>query len=274
MLATLIIIFREIIEAGLVVGIVLAATLGVPRRSIWVGYGIIGGVLGACVVALFAGAINKAMEGFGQELFNVGILTLAVCMLTWHNVWMARHGREMASELKAVGVDVAAGRRSLMALAIVVGIAVLREGSEIVLFLYGIVIASNESTFTMIMGGVIGMLLGIAVSAVTYLGILRIPNRHLFKATSWMLALLSAGMAAQAIAFLEQAQIITFFTEKVWNTSWLISGGSIAGKALHTLVGYNDKPSLMQVLVYIATLAITFTLMRIFGPSTQPKTKH
>ena len=273
MLATLIIVFREIMEAGLVVGIVLAATVGVPRRSIWVGYGVTGGVLGACMVALFASAINKAMEGFGQELFNTCILILAVCMLTIHNVWMARHGREIAAQLKIVGADIVAGRRSLMALAVVVGIAVLREGSEIVLFLYGVVLASNESTLSMITGGVFGLFLGVGVSAVTYFGILRIPNKHLFKATSWMLALLSAGMAAQAIAFLQQAQVITHLTQTVWNTSWLISGGSIVGKALHTLVGYNDKPSLIQVFVYVTTLVITFTLMRFFGHApgkTQP----
>ena len=138
MLATLVIVFREVIEAGLIVGIVLAATQGVSRRGLWVGYGIVGGVLGACLVAAFAGELASLFEGSGQEIFNATILLLAVCMLTWHNVWMAGHGREMAREMKTVGAEVSAGQRSLAALAIVVGVAVLREGSEVVLFLYGI----------------------------------------------------------------------------------------------------------------------------------------
>ena len=59
-------------------------------------------------------------------------------MLTWHNAWMAGHGRELAREVRAVGTAVAEGDRPLTALAVVVGVAVLREGSEVVLFLYGI----------------------------------------------------------------------------------------------------------------------------------------
>lgn len=265
MLATLIIVFREIMEAGLVVGIVLAATYGVHRRTRFVSAGILGGVLGAGIVAIFAREINTALSGFGQEFFNVGVLTLAVLMLTWHNVWMSRHGREIAMEMKTVGEDVKKGQRSLMALAIVVGIACLREGSEIVLFLYGIVISANESALAMILGGIVGLIAGTALTALTYLGLLRIPSRHLFKVTSLMLALLAAGMAAQAINFLEQAQVITFMTGTLWNTSWLISNGSWLGKALHTLIGYNDKPSEIQMLIYALTLATIFTLMRFFG---------
>jgi len=96
MLATLLIVFREVIEAGLIVGIVLAATQGVPRRGLWVTYGVIAGFLGACLVAAFAGEIGSLFAGSGQEIFDASILLLAVCMLTWHNVWMAGHGRQMA----------------------------------------------------------------------------------------------------------------------------------------------------------------------------------
>ncbi|MGH8755277.1 MAG: FTR1 family protein, partial [Burkholderiales bacterium] len=149
MIAALIIVFREVIEAGLVVGIVLAATRGVPSRGLWIGYGISGGVAGACVVAAFAGAIANAFAGSGQELFNAVILLVAVVMLAWHNVWMARHGRAIAAAVKAVGKAVAAGSRTMAALAIVVGIAVLREGSEVVLFIYGIAVSSNETVTAM-----------------------------------------------------------------------------------------------------------------------------
>jgi high-affinity iron transporter len=265
MLATLIIVFREIMEAGLVVGIVLAATKSVHQRGLWVGYGICAGIIGACIVALFARSINSALSGFGQEFFNVAVLSIAVCTLTWHNVWMARHGRELAAQMRTVGEAVTKGEQPLMALAIVVGIAVLREGSEIVLFLYGIVISGNESAAAMMLGGLFGVIAGVGVSALTYLGLLRIPSRHLFRVTSALLALLAAGMAAQATSFLEQAQVINFMNQIVWNTSWLISIGSIPGKALHTMIGYNDRPSLIQLVVYVATLCITFALMRFFG---------
>jgi high-affinity iron transporter len=265
MLATLLIVFREVIEAGLIVGIVLAATRGISGRGLWVSYGIFGGIVGACLVALFARSINAAMEGFGQEWFNVGVLSLAVIMLAWHNVWMARHGREIALHMKGVGEAVAQGRRSLTALSIVVAVAVLREGSEIVLFLYGIALSGSESLLMMGLGGAIGLALGGALGALTYLGLLKIPNRHLFAVTGWMLALLAAGMAAQAVVFLEQAGVVTSFSNIVWDTSAFIADGSIAGKTLHTLIGYTAQPTLMQLIVYVTTLAVIFTLMRLFG---------
>src|SRR6185503_312699 len=122
MLSALLIVFREIIEAGLIVGIVLAATKGVPRRSNFVALGVGAGVAGACLVAAFAGELGSLFQGSGQELFNASILLLAVAMLTWHNVWMASHGRQMARELKAAGAEVSSGKRTLAALAIVVGV--------------------------------------------------------------------------------------------------------------------------------------------------------
>ncbi len=157
MLASLIIVFREIIEAGLIVGIVLAATKGVPRRGWWVGWGVIGGAAGALLVAAFAGQLASLFAGSGQELFNAAILALAVAMLTWHNAWMASHGRALSREMRAIGADVAAGRRPLAALAIVCGVAVLREGSEIVLFLYGIAASGGTSTLAMLAGGALGL---------------------------------------------------------------------------------------------------------------------
>src|SRR4051812_7868942 len=138
MLAALIIVFREVFEAGLIVGIVLAVTRSVPGRNRWIAGGVLAGVLAACVVAIFAGTLSRLFAGMGQELFNAAILCVAVVMLTWHNVWMARHGREMAGEMRAVGQAVAEGKKSLAALAVVVGVAVLREGSEVALFLYGV----------------------------------------------------------------------------------------------------------------------------------------
>ena len=103
MLGALIIVFREVIEAGLIVGIVMAATRGVPDRSRWIMIGIGAGVLGAAIVAMFAGVISEAFQGAGQELFNASVLGVAVIMLMWHNAWMARHGREIAAEMRRVG---------------------------------------------------------------------------------------------------------------------------------------------------------------------------
>ena len=270
MLATLIIVFREVIEAGLVIGIVLAATRGVPRRSLWVGGGVVAGIAAACMVAASADAIANMMAGTGQELLNASALAIAVLMLTGHNVWMAREGRHMAQEMQSLGSAVATGQRSLTALAVVVAVAVLREGSEIVLFLYGIALSAGSTANSMFLGGAIGLALGAVVSATMYFGLMRIPTRHLFAVTSWLIALLAAGMASQAIVFLQQAGLVTVLSHVVWDTSGTLSDGSLAGKALHTLVGYSDRPTGIQLVVYAATLTSIFTLMRLFGRPPQP----
>jgi high-affinity iron transporter len=274
MLAALVIVFREVFEAGLVVGIVMAVTAGVAGRAYWIACGVIAGVLGACVVALFTGGLSELFGGNGQEVFNASILGFAVLMLTWHNVWMARHGRELVAELRAAGEAVVAGSKSLLALAIVVAIAVLREGSEVVLFLYGVAAAQGGASWAMVAGGVVGLVLGASVCLLTYLGLITIPTRCLFSITSALIALLAAGMAAQAIAFLEQANIVTSLDQTVWDTSWILSDSSFLGRALHTLIGYVDQPTAMQVVVYAMTLFIIVLLMRLFAspPARHPRT--
>ncbi|MCP3462071.1 MULTISPECIES: FTR1 family protein [unclassified Bradyrhizobium] len=265
MLAALIIVFREVFEAGLIIGIVLAVTRSVKRRNRWIAGGVLAGVLGACVVAAFAGALSQLFEGMGQELFNAAILGVAVVMLTWHNVWMARHGKEMAGELRAVGQAVAEGSKSLLALAVVVGVAVLREGSEVALFLYGVAASDGGSAMSLLVGGLLGLVLGGAVCLFTYFGLLRIPPRALFTTTTVLITLLAAGMAAQAVSFLERANWLTALDTVVWDTSWLLSEDSILGRTLHTLIGYTDQPTGMQLVIYAAVVLVTIALMRLVG---------
>jgi high-affinity iron transporter len=264
-LAALIIVFREVFEAGLIIGIVLAVTGTVPHRNRWIGGGVLAGALAACIVAAFAGALSQLFAGMGQELFNAAILGLAVIMLTWHNVWMARHGREMAGEIRAVGQAVADGTKSLLALAVVVGVAVLREGSEVALFLYGVAASDGGSALSLAIGGVIGLALGGAVCLLTYFGLMRIPPRALFATTTVLITLLAAGMAAQAVAFLERANWLNALDTVVWDSSWLLSDKSIGGRTMHTLIGYTDQPTGMQLLVYVAVLIVTIMLMRLIG---------
>jgi high-affinity iron transporter len=275
-LPSLLIVFREVFEAGLVIGIVMAVTSSVPGRGLWVAGGVAAGVLGACIVALFTGGLSELFGGSGQELFNAGILGFAVVMLGWHNIWMARHGREIASEMRAAGEAVATGAKSLAALAVVVMIAVLREGSEVVLFLYGVAAAQGGGDLSMVAGGAAGLVLGALVCLLTYLGLITIPARYLFAVTSTLIALLAAGMAAQAIAFLQQANIVTAFDETVWNTSWILSDSSLLGRALHTLIGYVDQPTAMQLIAYAATLAVILVLMRLFAvrPAQRPRAAY
>ena len=265
MLAALIIVFREVFEAGLIVGIVLAVTRSVPRRNRWIGGGVLAGVAAACLVAAFAGVLSQLFEGMGQELFNAAILAIAVIMLTWHNVWMARHGKEIAGEMRAIGQAVAEGSKSLLALAVVVAVAVLREGSEVALFLYGVAASDGGTAASLTIGGLMGLALGVAVCLLTYFGLMRIPPRALFATTTVLITLLAAGMAAQAVAFLQRANWLTPLDTVMWDSGWLLSESSIVGRALHTLVGYTDQPKGMQIVIYLAVILVTVMLIRLVG---------
>lgn len=272
MYAAALIIFREVLEAALIISIVLAATKGVASRSLWVGAGVAGGLAGAAIVALFAGVIASAAAGAGQELFNAGVLFTAVAMLGWHNVWMSRHGRALALDMSAVGDAVVAGHRPLYALGLVVGLAVLREGSEVVLFLYGLS-AGGEGTSGLLMGGGIGLAAGAVLGVVLYFGLLQIPSRYLFSATSWLILLLAAGLAAQGAGYLTQAGLLPMLGHRIWDSSWLLSEQSVVGQVLHILVGYMARPSGIELVFYGATLAVVGGMMWLFGDSTPPRAR-
>ena len=255
MLSAAIIVFREVLEAALIIGIVLTATRGVTGRARSIVLGIAAGVGGACLVAYFADTLAQAAEGVGPELFNAAVLLVATAMLAWHNLWMAQHGRALAKEMNQVGQAVATGNRPVQALAIVVALAVLREGAEVVLFAYGIAAAGTD-TGTLLLGGLLGIVAGITVGGALYFGLLRIPTRHLFSVTSALLVLLAAGMAAQASAFLIQAGILPAIKPVLWDTSAVLSEKSVFGQMLHTLVGYVDRPAGMQLLVYVFAVSL------------------
>jgi len=155
-----------------------------------------------------------------------------------------------------------------------VAIAVLREGSEVVLFLYGVAASQGGASLGMVAGGFIGLILGSLVCLLTYLGLITIPTRYLFAVTSTLIAFLAAGLAAQAIAFLEQADILTVLDQTVWDTSWILSNSSYLGAAMHTLIGYVDQPTAMQLIVYATTLTVIAVLMKLFSaPAAQrPRT--
>ncbi len=271
MLGAALIVFREVIEAGLIVGIVLAAMRGAHNRAMTVTLGVAGGVAGACLVAALAGRIGAAFEGAGAELFQAAVLGTAVVMLAWHNAWMASHGREMARNLRSLGTAVSRGERPAIALTLVVGLAVLREGSEVVLFLGGVAASGGLTIGETAAGAGLGLAAGAAVSTLMYLGLLAIPAGRLLNVTSWMILLLAAGMASRAVAVLQQAGYADVLSAPLWDTSWLLPDASILGRAAQTLVGYTDQPNGLQLLTYLATALAIWALARIARIAVAPR---
>ena len=265
MLPTAIIVFREVLEAALIIGIVMAASRGVANRGLWVGGGIVVGAGGAIAVAAGAETISEAVAGLGQEVFNAAVLLAAVGMLGWHNIWMTRHGRELTLAANQLGAAIRAGTRPLWALTAAVALAVLREGSEVVLFLNGIAAAGEGGTLSMLLGGGMGLGLGAGAGAALYLGLVSIPLNRLFTVTGWLVLLLAAGMASQAAGFLLQADLLPAFGNALWDTSAVLSEQSLVGRVLHTLIGYTAQPAGIQLAFYVATLLVIGSLMRAVG---------
>ena len=128
MFGTSLIVFREVLEAAMIIGIIAAATQGIPTRGRWLVGGTLLGLAGSALVAASIEVIAQFADGVGQEVFNASILGVAVLMLAWHSIWMASRGREIATEARSIGSAIRGGQKNLSMLLVVIAIAVLREG--------------------------------------------------------------------------------------------------------------------------------------------------
>ncbi len=266
MLSTAIVIFREAFEIALILGVVLAATRGLPKRSHYVWGGFLGGAIGASLISLFIDTISSGFEGVGQELMNAAILFAAAFFIGWTVVWMRTHAHVMVTKIKTVGKAVAENQTPYFALSLVIGLAVLREGAEIALFTYSMV-AAGQHAGDIILGSLLGAAAGAGMGALLYFGLIKIPTKHLFTVTSGLLTLVVSGLTAVGCGFLVAAGYLSDFSATVWDTSNLLSENSLAGQTLHVLIGYIEQPMQIQVIAYLGTLLTLLILMRVLAHS-------
>jgi FTR1 family protein len=262
MISSAIVVFREVFEIALIVGIVLAATNGIPHRkkSIYLGFGV--GLAGSLVVAFFTGQISQMAYGVGQEIFNASILFIAAGFIGWTLLWMKRHAREMKNHFSELGRAVADGDIPFYSLAIVIALAMLREGSEIALFTYGM-LAAGQSPLSLAIGSGLGLISGSALGILFYLGLINISTRFFFQITGLLLMFVVAGMISQGVGFLTAAGTFETLSFTVWDSSWLLSEHGILGQSLKALLGYTAQPTAIQLIAYIFTLGVFFMLMKL-----------
>lgn len=274
MFPTATIVFREVLEIALILGVVMAATKGLPGRGWLAVLGLSIGVAGSVVIGAFTDTISQAIDGVGQEVFNAAIMFIAVGFLSWTVIWMKTHGRQLARHLNEVGADIVAGRKSLYLLVGVIALATFREGAEIVLFTYGMSASGAYSIWQIAAGGVIGAIGGAVIGFMLYFGLLKAVKRHLFTVTSWLLIVLSAGMAAQGANFLVQANILPALVPQIWDTSAVLAGHGFVGETLKVLIGYTPRPSAMELIFYCAVLVTVGAAYLLVGrqkPLPQPQ---
>ena len=268
MIASMLIVFREMLEMILVVSVLLAATKSLPGSRRWIALGAAAGLLGALFFGLFMEEMESSFDSNGEFIFNAIILSIASLLIAWTVFWMGRQGRAIAQRMNSVGASVVRGDAPTTALAVVTLSAVMREGSEAAFFLFGAAQGVAEDGWVMLTGGLLGAALALGVGALIYFGLARIPLKPLFAVAGWLLMLLAAGMASQAAENLVMINLLPALADPLWNSGALLSTDSMAGEMLHVLIGYDEQPSGLQVAVFVAALvAMVVSYHRAQAPS-------
>jgi high-affinity iron transporter len=266
-LANVLIGLREGLEAGLVVGILVAYLHKIGRRDVlprlWIGVG------GAIVLSLAVGAIltfgPTTLSFQAQEILGGSLSIVAVGMVTWMTFWMARHARGLSGELRA-GVDRAV-HGSAIALVILGVVSVGREGVETALFVWASVNAGADAALGFV-GAIIGILVAVVIAYLIYRGFVRINLSRFFFWTGIFLIVVAAGVLAYGVGDLQEAGLLPGVTVHAYSVAALVPPTSWYGSLLAGLFNFNPEPTVAQVIVWIAYVAVTlFLFLRVSLPS-------
>ncbi len=269
---SLLIVFREVLEAGLIVAIVLAY-LGATNRQryagpVWLGVG--AGLLLASVVGGVAFFTFGGLEGTPRRLAFAAINLLAVAVLTYTVVWMREQARGLRGSIHQ-RIDTAASQGSLLALAALAFFAVLREGIETVLFM--LAVTATASPLASAAGSVLGLGLAVLVCFLVYRGGSRVQLRTFFNVTSVLLMLFAAGLLAKAVLYLQGAGVMPVLLGSAWDLSGyeVLTTKHLVGQFLRGLFGWDPKPSFEELVAYLGYLAaVGWALFRARRPEGVP----
>lgn len=261
MLVAYLIMLREGIEAALIVGIVAGYLRQTGRGrfmpAVWLG------VILAVVLCLVLGiALDLTSGEFPQreqELFEGAVALVAVCILTSMVFWMKRAARSIKAELHdSIEAAFSSSDRKGWALVGLAFFAVGREGLESVFFLL--------ATFQQSVGiGVpVGALLGLATAvgigaAITYGG-MRLDLRRFFRWTGVFIIFVAAGLLAGGLRSLHEAGLWNSLQERAFDLSAVLPADGVLGTLLSGLLGYQEAPTVGEVLIYLLFLVPALTL--------------
>ncbi|CAB3861038.1 FTR1 family iron permease [Achromobacter xylosoxidans] len=270
----LFIVWRESVEALLVVGILYTWLRATPEGKRGLPYlwgGVAAGLALAVALALVLLGVSSWLSDEGQEWFQA-IMSLAACALVVQMVvWMKKHGRTLKGELES-GARASVANDNWWGLLVLVAIAVAREGSETVVFLYGTV-SAGEGGSDMLMLAVAGIA-GFAVALLTFwllqLGGKLITWRRFFFVTEILLLLLAGSLLVGGLDHLISLDVLPTLVDPVWDSSWLLSDSTGVGKVLADFAGYRALPALTSVLLWVAYWIIVWALLRWAGGRPAP----
>ncbi len=259
MIATFVIFLREGIEASMIVAILLSYLdqTGQRRyfRDVFLGVGAAlflataGGIVAFITIRAYAGSRV-------QTIFETVTYLVATFLLTYMTFWMHKHSRNITSELRSKS-DLALSGSARFGIGALAFQAVGREGLETAVFTLAIVFAT--STKGVLVGGAAGLVVALCVAASVYKLGKRLNLALFFKVVGSLLMIFAAGILADAVENVQQLGWITFLNHPMWDSSSLLHENSALGDIFHTFFGYSSRPTALQVIVYIAYLAITLS---------------
>ncbi|HQU15802.1 MAG: hypothetical protein B7Z66_03465 [Chromatiales bacterium 21-64-14] len=255
MATVLFIVWRESLEAVLVVGILYAylTRLGTGRRGMrYLFTGVAGGIGLSALLALVTMRIETDLQGQALQYFQVAMMATAATLLTQMVLWMHRHGRRLKHDLEA-NLDRALSTGNLAGIGVVALLAVAREGAETVLYLYGLGMETHSAGPAAMTGAAVtGFALALATAWLVSRGVRFLNYRTFFRITGVVLLFTAAGMLVSAISQLIGMGVLPSLVDPVWNTSWILDANTRFGGVVAALTGYRPHPSLMLVLLYTA----------------------
>lgn len=263
------IVWRESVEALLVVGILYSWLSASPegRQGLrWLWGGVLAGLVLAAALALVLLGVSSWLSDEGQEWFQA-IMALVACALVVQMVlWMRRHGRSLKRELES-GASQQIRHSNWWGLLVLVMIAVAREGSETVVFLYGM-IASGETTgqaWSLAAAGALGFALALATFWLLQLGGKFITWRRFFKLTEVLLLLLAGALLVNGTDHLISLDVLPTLVDPIWDSSWLLDASHGLGQILANFAGYRAYPALSQVLIWLGYWVVVLLALRRAG---------
>lgn len=257
-----IVIFRECLEIALLLGVIAAITKPIKNSRHFIIAGVLAGVVASSIFAFFVKSLTQVLDGFGDEIFDAGIILLTAVIISWTCVWMQGYNRKIRRNIDELSNKISSGNASKMMLVMVVATTIMREGVEILLYVYSISSAENISINDYGYGLFIGAMSGFLVGAIVYKGLIIFAGRYIFKISTILLILIAAGLASEGAGILTSAGVIELYADQLWDSSWVVSDMSIIGKLLNITIGYDSKPNGMQLIFYFSTIFITLVMIK------------
>lgn len=275
MLAPFLIMFREGVEAALIVGII-ASYLKQTGRGVWMPVVWIG-ILLAIALSLFVGAglqiVSAEFPQKMQELFEAVIGLVAVVVLTSMVFWMRKAARSIKAELHHSIDEALASHSGGFGLAAMAFLAVVREGLESVFFLLATFQQSGSALAPL--GALLGVLLAVLVGYGIYRGGLKLNLRRFFRWTGVFILIVAAGILANAVKALHEAGLWNHFQTVLFDFSARLPLDSPLGSVLGGILGYIDAPTISEITVYVVFLAVSlFLFLAPHAPGEDAKASH